>query len=156
MSARVAVVNEAFARSLLGGQNPVGKRFWVEATPFEMSAEYEIVGMVRNTKYEDLREDFQPIVFQAQSQDPVPSLGDAYLIHSRLPMDSLIPAVRATLISAGPEHALPVSGIPEQHPGHPGAGAPDGFSLGGVRNPGRTPRRNRVVRRNGIPGGAPP
>jgi predicted permease len=102
MSARVAVVNEAFARSLLDGQNPVGKRFWVEATPFEMSAEYEIVGMVQNTKYQQLREDFQPIVFQARSQDPMPSPGDTYVIHSRLPMDSLIPAVRATLTGAGP------------------------------------------------------
>jgi putative ABC transport system permease protein len=101
-SAKVAVVNEAFARTLLGGQNPVGKRLWVEATPFEPSAEYEIVGMVRNTKYEDLREDFQPIVFQAQSQDPVASAGDSYLIRSRLPMDSLIPAVRATLTAAAP------------------------------------------------------
>ena len=102
-SAKVAVVNEAFARTLLGGQNPVGKRFWVEATPFEPSAEYEIVGMVRNTKYEDLREDFQPIVFQAQSQDPAAGPFDSYLIRSRLPMDSLIPAVRATFTSAAPD-----------------------------------------------------
>ncbi len=101
-SEKVAVVNEAFARTLLGGQNPVGKRLWVEATPFEPSAEYEIVGMVRNTKYEELREDFQPIVFQAQSQDPVAQPFDSYLIRSQLPMDSLIPAVRATLTAAAP------------------------------------------------------
>jgi predicted permease len=102
-SPRVAVVNEAFARVLLDGQNPVGKRLWVEATPFEPSAEYEIVGMVRNTKYQDLREDFQPIVFQAQAQDPVTSPGDSYLIRSRLPMDSLIPAVRAAFTDASPK-----------------------------------------------------
>jgi putative ABC transport system permease protein len=101
-SEKVAVVNEAFARALLHGQNPVGKRLWVEATPFEPSAEYEIVGMVRNTKYEDLREDFQPIVFQAQAQDPAASAGDSYLIRSQIPMDSLIPAVRATFMSAAP------------------------------------------------------
>ena len=101
-SVKVAVVNQAFARTLAGGQNPVGRRFWVEATPFEPSAEYEIVGMVRNTKYEELREDFQPIVFQAQSQDPEAQPGDAYLIRSQLPMDSLIPAVRTTLTSAAP------------------------------------------------------
>jgi predicted permease len=102
-SEKVAVVNEAFAKTLSGGQNAVGKRLWVEATPFEPSAEYEIVGMVRNTKYEDLREDFQPIVFQAQSQDPVAGPFDSYLIRSRLPMDSLIPAVRSTLTAAAPD-----------------------------------------------------
>jgi putative ABC transport system permease protein len=98
----VAVVNEAFARALLGGQNPVGKRLWVEATPFEPSSQYEIVGMVRNTKYEELREDFQPIVFQALAQDPDPGNGDAYLVRSRLPMESLIPAVRGTLTEGVP------------------------------------------------------
>ena len=101
-SPKVAVVNEAFARTMLGGQNPVGKRLWVEATPFEPSAAYQIVGMVRNTKYEELREEFSPIVFQAQAQDPNAAPGDAYLIRSRLPMDSLIPAVRASLTEAAP------------------------------------------------------
>ena len=101
-SPKVAVVNEAFARALLGGQNPVGKRFWVEATPFEPAAEYEIVGMVRNTKYRELREDFQPVIFQAQSQDPTAVAGDSYLIRSQLPMDSLVPAVRAVLTETSP------------------------------------------------------
>ena len=63
---------------------------------------YEIVGLVRNTKYEDLRESFQPIVFQAQSQDPVAGPGDSYLIRSQLPMDSLISAVRSTFTIAAP------------------------------------------------------
>ena len=102
-SPKVAVVNEAFARVLVGGQNPVGKRLWVEATPFEPSAEYEIVGMVRNTKYEDLREDFQPIVFQAQSQDPQAAAGDSYLVRSQLPMDALTPSVRAAFTDASPK-----------------------------------------------------
>ena len=102
-SPKVAVVNEAFARILLAGQNPVGKRLLVESTPFEPSAAYDIVGLVRNTKYEELREDFQPIVFQAQSQDPVAGANDAYLIRSRLPMNSLVPAVRGALTAASPD-----------------------------------------------------
>ncbi len=101
-SAKVAVVNEAFAKAFFRGQNPVGQRLWVESTPFEPSAEYEIVGLVRNTKYGELREEFAPILFQAQSQDPVTSPGDAYLIRSRLPMDTLTPAVQGVLTAAAP------------------------------------------------------
>jgi predicted permease len=101
-SPKVAVVNEAFVKALLNAESPVGRRLWVERTPFEPSTEYEIVGVVPNTKYAELREDFQPIVFQAQVQDPSAGAGDAYLIRSPLPMEALIPAVRAALTSASP------------------------------------------------------
>jgi predicted permease len=101
-SPRVAVVNEAFARELTGGANPVGRRLWVEATPSMPATSYEIVGMVRNTKYGDLREQFPPIVYHAQSQDPLSSPGDSFLIRSPLPMDALTAAVRGTLSDASP------------------------------------------------------
>lgn len=101
-SSRVAVVNEAFARELMGGANPVGKHLWVEATPSEPATSYEIVGMVRNTKYIELREHFPPIVYQAQSQNPIAEPADAFLIRSSLPMDALTPAVRAALTGAAP------------------------------------------------------
>jgi len=101
-SPRVAVVNEAFARGLMGGANPVGKRLWVEATPSEPAASYEIVGMVRNTKYGELREKFPPIVYQAQSQDPLPTPADSFVIRSPLPMDALTTAVRGALTDASP------------------------------------------------------
>ncbi|HWD00825.1 MAG TPA: ABC transporter permease [Candidatus Sulfopaludibacter sp.] len=99
---KVVVVNEAFARVALGGRNPVGQRLWVEATPFEPSSSYEIVGMVRNTKYEELRENFQPIVFQAKAQDPVAGSGDSFLVRSQLPMESLTAAVRGVFNEASP------------------------------------------------------
>jgi predicted permease len=101
-SPKVAVVNEAFVKALLNGENPVGRRLWVERTPFEPSTEFEIVGVVRNTKYGELREEFQPIVFQAQSQDPTAGPIDTYLIRSPLPMESLTPAVRAAFSAASP------------------------------------------------------
>jgi predicted permease len=47
----VAIVNEAFARKFLAGASPVGKRFWIEASPGSPDTPYEIVGLVRDTKY---------------------------------------------------------------------------------------------------------
>ena len=58
--------------------------------------------MVGDTKYRELRENFQPVIFQAQSQDPTAVAGDSYLIRSQLPMDSLVPAVRAVLTETSP------------------------------------------------------
>lgn len=56
----VAIVNEAFLRSYLEGVNPVGMTLH---TPGKEKAVCRIVGMVRNTKYLSLQEDFQPIIF---------------------------------------------------------------------------------------------
>src|SRR5262249_49999652 len=79
---KVAIVNETFARRLLNGANPVGHRFWIEATPTDPETVYEIVGLVRDTKYEDIREEFSPIAFLAKSQDLQPAPNGLLLIRS--------------------------------------------------------------------------
>ncbi len=101
-SQRVAIVNEAFALRLANGANPVGRQLWIEPTPTEPLMSFRIVGLVRNTKYQDLREDFAPIVFLPLSQDPGPQPYDSLLIHSSLPMESLIASVRQKLTAEDP------------------------------------------------------
>ena len=54
---RVAIVNEEFARIFFGGRNPVGRTFRVEAGAGKPEPVYQIVGLVRNTKYDGLREE---------------------------------------------------------------------------------------------------
>jgi ABC-type antimicrobial peptide transport system permease subunit len=98
----VAVVNEAFARQFLDGANPVGQRFWIEKTPFEPETLYEIVGLVRNTKYGDLREAFEPIVYLSTAQDPFQGAGGQFLIRSSLPQAQVIAAVKRLLNEINP------------------------------------------------------
>ena len=97
-----AIVNQAFARELLNGANPVGRRFWIEATPGESEKLYEIVGLVRDTKYGDLREEFGPIVYDAVAQ--VTGLGPSanVLIRSRLPQAETVAAVTRVLNEINP------------------------------------------------------
>jgi len=99
---KVAVVNETFARRLLNGANPVGHRFWIESTPTDPETQYEIVGLVKDTKYEDLREDFGPIAFLASAQDPRPSPSGQFLIRSRLPQAEITNAVRNVIGNVNP------------------------------------------------------
>ncbi len=77
-SAKVAVVNETFARKLFNNANPVGRRFWIEATPTDPETPYEVVGLVRDTKYEDLREESLPIAYLALSQQSAPAPGGSF------------------------------------------------------------------------------
>jgi len=73
---RVAIVNEAFVKKFLAGRDPLGAAFQVEGAPGEPRPEYQVVGVVRDTKYQDMREDFRPIAYLAAAQDGNP---DAYL-----------------------------------------------------------------------------
>jgi predicted permease len=72
-SPKVAIVNEVFANKFFGGQNPVGRTFRLEAEAGKPEPLYQIVGLVKNTKYYELREEFRPIgflPFQEENSDP--------------------------------------------------------------------------------------
>jgi putative ABC transport system permease protein len=71
-SRRVAIVNESFARRVLGGRNPIGSTFQMPASPGAKPPTFEIVGLVKDTKYTSLREPFEPIAFLAASQERRP------------------------------------------------------------------------------------
>lgn len=99
---KAAIVNRAFAGRIAKSANPVGERFFVEATPSIPETEYEIVGVVANTKYRELREEFGPVVFLPLSQDPAPMLQDQLIIRAALPLAKLLPPVRRAIAEADP------------------------------------------------------
>jgi predicted permease len=101
-SVKVAIINEAFSRDLLSGANPVGRRFWVEATPSSPETVYEIIGLVKDTKYQDLREDFGPIAFFPSSQEPQPVAAGQFLIRSKLPEAQLTGAIKNLFAEMNP------------------------------------------------------
>ncbi len=100
--AKVAVVNQEFAREFTGGLNPVGKRLWMEATPYRPQTAFEIVGLVKNTKYRDLREEFQPLAFVPLSQATQQRSGARFMIRSGGRVDALVSPVRKTLTGMSP------------------------------------------------------
>src|SRR4029434_10735636 len=71
-SVKVAIVNETFAREVFFGGNPIGQRFTVVETPFQPETSYQIVGLVKDTKYGNVREDFGPIAFMPTTQTADP------------------------------------------------------------------------------------
>lgn len=108
---KVAIVNEAFARQLLNATNPVGQRFWIEKTPRDPETLYEIVGLVRNTKYGDLREEFGPIAYLAAAQDPRPGPGGQLMIRSNLPQAEIVLSVKRVLGEINPSIAVSFQGF---------------------------------------------
>ncbi|HXG73072.1 MAG TPA: ABC transporter permease [Gemmatimonadaceae bacterium] len=64
---RVALINEAAARKYFPGEDPMGRRF---GNAPETSGQIEIVGVVRDAKYNDLREPAPPTMYVPHRQFP--------------------------------------------------------------------------------------
>jgi predicted permease len=79
-SPKVAIVNEMFAKKFLGGVNPVGHTFNLEAAAGKPETLYQIVGMMRNAKYYELREEFRPVAFLPMAQDKEPGPGGTFVL----------------------------------------------------------------------------
>ena len=105
-SPKVAIVNETFVSKILNGANPIGVRIRQETYQGRPTPTYEIVGLVKNTKYRDLREEPRSIVYVVNAQDDRPDLYAQFLIHSNLPISAVLPSVKQVLSEASPEIAL--------------------------------------------------
>ncbi|MGC1482955.1 MAG: ABC transporter permease [Candidatus Acidiferrum sp.] len=94
-----AIVNETFARKVAKAENPVGMTFR-ERRMGTMIGPFEIVGLVKDTKYVDLREKPEDIVYTAIEQADHPDADTQILIRSKMPLAGLISAVKATASEA--------------------------------------------------------
>jgi putative ABC transport system permease protein len=96
-SPRVVIVNEILARNLGLGANPVGARFWRQATPGHPAELNEIVGVVKSTKYHGTRRQVEPIAYLALGQDTDPDQSMHVMLRSKLPAEVTEQAIRRTL-----------------------------------------------------------
>jgi predicted permease len=102
-SRRVLLVNEAFVRSHLAGLNPIGATIHTLAEPGFPETTYEIVGVVGDTKYGDLREEncwcdtpsgpMAPIAYVPIAQNPVPYAWTPILVRSSGAVSGLAAAI---------------------------------------------------------------
>ncbi|UWZ83626.1 ABC transporter permease [Occallatibacter riparius] len=113
-SPRVAIVNEAFARKLGLGANPIGARFWREATPSHPAQLNEIVGLVGDTKYHNLRRPAEPIAYLAIAQDSDTGTDMQVLVQSRLPLNTEEQAIRHTLQNVSSAISFQFDGLQDQ------------------------------------------
>jgi putative ABC transport system permease protein len=102
-SPRVAIVNEAFAHKFMGGANPLGRIINDSGKPDQT---YQIVGLVKNTKYYHLREDPRPIVFVSFTQANGPEEDSKLMIRSDEPLASLISSVKHAANDINPSLVL--------------------------------------------------
>jgi len=97
----VAIVNETFARKIAKTANPVGMTFRVHRMGSVLGP-FQIVGLVKDTKYLDLREQPTDIAYTAMAQNDHPDTDTQMVIRARLPLAELIAGVKDAAKQANP------------------------------------------------------
>jgi putative ABC transport system permease protein len=103
----VAIVTETFARTFLPGQSPIGRVVQIEQEAMSgVGQRFRIVGLVKDTKYGELREDFSPIVYLPMAQDDQPRHGIAIVVRSDLPLGTLLPSLTSAFTGVSPDISM--------------------------------------------------
>jgi predicted permease len=103
---RVIVVNEQFVRSHLRGRSALGTAIRTVAEAGYPETTYEIVGVVGNTKYADLREEMPPIAFVPMAQNPGLQPWAPVIVRSNRPLSGITPAIMQRVKALNPSAAV--------------------------------------------------
>ncbi len=98
----VAIVNQAFVQKFFPGGNPLGKTFRIGDSPDRPHPAIQIIGVVKNTKYQTLRQDFGPIAYSPEYQDREPDSSATLLLRSTLSLGSLMDELKTAMAQVNP------------------------------------------------------
>jgi predicted permease len=98
----VAIVNDRFARTFFPGSNAIGRTFGKRESGGKPDQMYLIIGVVGDTKYQDLRQDFVPIIYVANYQVADPGADSTFLVRSSVAPASLIGSLKRTAAESSP------------------------------------------------------
>ena len=103
---RVMLVNERFVRTHLGKLTPIGATIHTIAEAGYPEFTYEIIGVVGNTKYSDIREEMPPIAYVSIAQDPSLEPWAPLIVRADIPLANLTPAITRRVKELKPSIAL--------------------------------------------------
>ena len=88
------IVNQAFVEKYLGKENPLGKRFGQAEADANRprSPGYEIIGVVRDAKYNSLRREIQAMMYTPQNAG-----GASFELRTAAEPQAIIPAIREVI-----------------------------------------------------------
>ncbi len=101
-STRVAVVNDTFVKRFVQDGNAIGRTVRVESALGQPERKYEIVGVVKDTRYADLRDEIDPLVYLPTSQDDEPGRAMTFILTPRTSVDRIVPAVTRAIHDVNP------------------------------------------------------
>lgn len=100
----VAIVNEALAKKFFGSASPIGRYFRTKM--IESSQPIQIMGVAKNAKYLDVREEACPTFYTSLAQVQrfqMVLLSETFEILAAGPAESIIPSVKSVFAEVGPD-----------------------------------------------------
>jgi predicted permease len=105
-STKVAIINQSMARKFFPNSDPLGKYFSTVEDPGKPVPQFQIVGLVKDSKYESLREETFSTAFFPASQIPEGDGGENFILRTATNPMSLATAVQEAV--AGVNKAIPL------------------------------------------------
>jgi predicted permease len=93
-SQKVAVISESMSKKFFPSGSPVGQRFGIG--PPTSPEDIEVIGVVKDAKYGNLKEEFRPMAFYPYTQVP-PDVLNNFLVRFSGPESAVVPQVRQTI-----------------------------------------------------------
>jgi predicted permease len=109
----VAIVNETVVRKFFKGASPLGKYYRLSDHD-KLGAPVQIIGVVKDAKYRELREETLPTAYVPLSQDSAPSPLVSYELRTAGAPASLAPAVKAMVAEVNRSIALELMPLSDQ------------------------------------------
>ena len=109
----VAVINETLARRFFPGLDPVGRTFRVEGEARKLEPPVQVVGVVKDAKYESVREDTFATIFRPLSQMPE-SAASHYEVRTALSRDGMVEAIRNAVAGVSREASVEIHTLAAQ------------------------------------------
>jgi putative ABC transport system permease protein len=110
---QVALINETMARRFFGTGTPLGRTFQVAAGD-TLKAPVEVIGVVRDAKYQRLDEKTLPTAYVPLGQGDLEGSEMQFEIRSGAALATLVPAVRAIAAAINPAITLDVTTLGDQ------------------------------------------
>jgi predicted permease len=109
---KVMIIGESAARSFFGSQNPIGKTIALDGHDASGGKEsYQIVGVVKDTKYFSIGEERVKTIYFSSAQDVDPGTDVHYEVRFDGPMEAIVPSIRETIGAQNRDISLEFSSL---------------------------------------------
>jgi predicted permease len=111
---RVAIVNQTLARKFYANLDPLGRIFRLDEAPGKTGPPIQIVGVVKDSKYESLREDTYPTAFLPINQEPGIHVGGNFALRTAVRPSALAHSVEDAVAGVNKASSVEFHTLAEQ------------------------------------------
>ena len=110
----MAIVNRTLARRFFPNLNPIGKGFRIDDIGGKPAPPIEVVGLVKDAKYESVREDTDPTAFLPATQVPGMFEAETFELRTAIPPSDMVAPIQAAVAAVNKEIPLEFRTLAEQ------------------------------------------